>query len=557
MKYKKSFFNVTVLGKDITRFCPVWALYLVFGLLWAFSNLKHPTSYYTVLDLSSSLAGFSIVNLIYGFIVAMMLFGDLFKSQLCNGLHALAPRREGWFLTHCVAGLLFSLVPNAILTLLLFYYTYSELWFISLFWLLGMALEYLFFFGLAVFCMMCSGNRFASIAVYALINFGSMLVYWFIATFYEPLLYGVQISQTEFICLSPLIQLLNLDMPLSSITQEWLGIELIGSHSIFISSYRYPLEFYAWYPLVIAAVGLVLLVLALLLYRRRKLECAGNLMAFRWMRPVFAVVFTLSVGALFEMIGSNMIGTDYLFLAIGIVVGYFTGQMLLQRTVAVFKLTTFAGCAAVGLALVLSIGLTALDPLDIERWVPNPKNVQTITISHYNPSISKSKSYGSKTYDSPRLIAALTEVHQAILDDGEVSVSRITGVPSLKLTYKMKDGREVTRSYFYKNNGNAYQKIKQFYSLPENILGYSDWDAYLESVNSVAFRGALLSGEQAKELVTAIRADCENGSLLANISHISAIYTTLQITTEQSKMIILHISYDCENTIAWLEANVS
>jgi hypothetical protein len=121
----------------------------------------------------------------------------------------------------------------------------------------------------------------------------------------------------------------------------------------------------------------------------------------------------------------------------------------------------------------------------------------------------------------------------------------------------MKDGREVTRSYFYKNNGNTYQKIKQFYSLPENILGYSDWDAYLESVNSVAFRGALLSGEQAKELVTAIRADCENGSLLANISHISAIYTTLQITTEQSKMIILHISYDCENTIAWLEANVS
>ena len=33
MKYKKSFYNVTVLGKDITRFCPVWIIFLILNIL--------------------------------------------------------------------------------------------------------------------------------------------------------------------------------------------------------------------------------------------------------------------------------------------------------------------------------------------------------------------------------------------------------------------------------------------------------------------------------------------------------------------------------------------
>lgn len=550
MKSKTSLFNKTILLKDITRFCPVWALYLIFGLLYAFSFGDTNRTYGHIYDLARSIASFSIVNLIYAFLAAIFLFGDLFNSRLCYGVHALAPRRESWFATHCLAGLLFSLLPNLLCTVFFFVCTYSEVWFISLLWLLAMTLQYLFFFGLAVFSVMCSGNRIAASAVYALTNFGSMLAYWFTATFYEPQLYGVRISQSGFICFSPVVQLLNMDTALYQLAKKWLNVNTIGGGLLLKNTYGYPIKLYAWYPVIIAAVGLVLLGLSLLLYRRRKLECAGNLMAFRWLRPVFAVIFTLTVGALFEMIGSEMIGQEQVFLWIGILVGYIVAQMLLQRTVAVFKLKTFGGCAAVAVALVLSILLAVLDPLGIEAWVPKPENVQSVTFSH-----NMIYDYAQKTdCDAPALIAALTDVHKEILKEGEISESGSHELHHLRLTYKMKDGREITRSYPLRKNSEAYQKLLQFYGLPEYVLGYTDWEDYLDSLLSVSIQGGRFTDEKARSLMEAVKADCEEANFLTG-RYFSHTYGILIIVTNSSQVTQLNIPSTCKHTIAWLKEN--
>lgn len=539
-----------MLRKDITRFCPVWILYLVFGLMFAFSLDGNSISYSNTYNLAGSMATLGIVNLIYGFIVAMLLFGDLFKSRLCNGLHALAPRRESWFATHCLAGLLFSLVPNLILTLIFLLYTYSELWFISLLWLLAMTLQYLFFFGLGVFSVMCCGNRFAATAVYGLINFGSLIAYWFTVTFYEPLLYGVEISGTIFTRLCPVVQIVSMHEIFYTIRYYIRAIN--GDLSIIGGADFFATGFCEWYMLIIGIIGVALMGLALLLYRRRKLECAGNLMAFRWMRPVFAVVFTLSVGALMEMIGGNMIGADYIFLAIGIVVGYFTGQMLLQRTVAVFRLKTFVGCAAVGLALLLSIGLMFPISFGFERWVPEPENVQSITFSHNMIYYHQQKT----SCDAPALIEALTDIHRDILEEGEITEYDRYELPTLRLTYKMKDGRDITRSYSLRKNGEAYQKLQRFFYLPENVLGYSDWEDYLDSIDSVSVQSGIFTGEEARQLMAAVKADFENDAFFVG-RYSSAMYCSLAIVTDKSTARYLNIPYACENTIAWLKANMS
>ena len=61
--------------------------------------------------------------------------------------------------------------------------------------------------------------------------------------------------------------------------------------------------------------------------------------------------------------GSGTLST--LFLVMGILVGYFTAQMLLGRTVKVFRLRNLAGCAVILCALSLSVWITRLDPLGI------------------------------------------------------------------------------------------------------------------------------------------------------------------------------------------------
>ena len=83
-------------------------------------------------------------------------------------------------------------------------------------------------------------------------------------------------------------------------------------------------------------VGLALLVGALLLYRTRHLERAGDFIAFKPMKPMFLAVYALCVGCVlfylaYEISGT---GTGYFFFAIGLLLGYFTGKMLLERSLA-------------------------------------------------------------------------------------------------------------------------------------------------------------------------------------------------------------------------------
>ena len=110
MKSRTSYFNGTVLKKDLTRFAPVWALYGVF-LLLCLTLLFDEEPGRMARSLMDLFSGMSLVNLLYAGLCAALLFGDLFNSRLCNALHALPMRREGWFLTHVTAGLLFCLIP--------------------------------------------------------------------------------------------------------------------------------------------------------------------------------------------------------------------------------------------------------------------------------------------------------------------------------------------------------------------------------------------------------------------------------------------------------------
>jgi ABC-2 type transport system permease protein len=547
MKSRTSFFNPTVLLKDITRFAPVWGLYLIGGLLIGLDTL----SYHSAIDISfghgaealaSTISSLSTVNLLYAIVTAQVLFGDLFNSRLCNALHALPLRREGWFLTHITAGLLFSFIPNLILCLSFLPYM-GELWYVSFIWLLGMAMEYLFFFGVAVFSAMCAGNRVATAAVYALVNFGSMIAYWFVGTFYAPLLYGIVIRMDSFARLCPVAYLADSsDLVLFDRSSH-------GSYHSF--SYVYQGLSEDWvYLAVAAAIGLALLGLGLLLYRRRKMESAGNFVAFSWLKPVFSVVFTLSVGALLEIIGQSFMGAEYVFLAIGIVVGYFVGQMLLQRTVRVFRLKAFGTCAAIGIALVLSIVLTGIDPLGITRWTPEPAKVEQVIIED-NYSIVVDE-HGT-VFTTPTLIKKIVAIHEQLVKEGDPTGSSDPYRRRyFRIEYHMSDGRQIKREYYYNAYGEAGTMLKKFYQSPELTLGYADWEEYLPRVDQVYVFGKTFFNDEARELVSAIRTDCEAGLTVATFDD-APPYTTVFVTTDDGEMHSVKIYSYSKNTVDWLK----
>ena len=527
MRLRISYFNPSVLGKDITRFAPVWALYAVGMLLITQRGIINNTADGIAVELAMTVGLFGVINLFYALVNAALLFGDLFNARLCNALHAMPMRREGWFFTHLAAALLFSIVPNLV-TGLCMVPALGHDWHTALLWVGGMTLSYLFFLGAAILSAFCTGNRFGMALVYGILNFLSVVAYWFLTGVYEDALYGITIDIDPFLFLCPVYY-------------------LTGREHDFLS-----LQDGAWrYLAVISVIGIGMMGVAVLLYRRRKLECAGDLISVRPLRPVFIILYTLIAGVVFYAFGSlfSVRGKDDVFLAAGIVLGFLTGQMLLRRTVRVFHFRTFAGLAAVAVVIFGSLWLTRIDVLGITRWIPeSPEEVRSVSIY-----LDRADN-GVYTTEDPGEIADLVRIHEEFLSQrGEGPVYWFSKV---HLEYEMQDGRTVKRAYT--PEGNNYPALEAYFSKPEVVLECTDPIAFAGQVNSVSFHCADVSfyGEDARSLMKAVLADCEAGTMSQNLrmeDAPEAEYLEIDITSHAYRF--LTVWEDCTNTIAWMEAH--
>lgn len=534
MKSRTSFFNATVLRKDITRFAPAWGLYLTAMLLVLLTVLTD-TDYHLAVDIGLTINLLSIVNLGYALVCGALLFGDLFNHKLCNAMHALPLRREGWFLTHLASGLLFSVVPNLVVALCLLP-RLGLYWYVSFIWLGGVTAVYLFFFGAAVLSAMCTGSRFAMALVYGLINFLAILAMWMLQFLYEPLLFGIEIDQSPFVFFSPVTYLC---------TNELNYVNFLDK----ITGFYNPND--GWpYTLGIACVGGMMLIGALLIYRKRHLESAGNFVTVRALSPVFLVLYTLTAGMIL-FIFSYIFATDYgyLFLAVGIAAGFITGRMLLRRTVRVFKPATFIGLAVMMAVLFGSLGLAKLDVFGIVRWVPEAEAVKKVSIRYTDDEV---------TYTTPEKaeIEELVQIHEGIVaaggEDNRWS-SRID------LTYTLQDGSVVTRCYPVDYSTGEGQAIARLLSKPEYVLDTQDVSTLWETVNYITVDkhstdNTVFVREEAQSLLDAIIADCEAGLMNQDWNyHTDDTWGYLILEKAGDRDVSVLVWNSAVNTVTWLK----
>lgn len=558
MKLRTSYFNPIAFRKDITRFAPSWALYTIFLLL----TVAPLSSGARLADaLAECVAPFAALNLLYAFLNAQLLFGDLFSSRMSNALHAMPLRREGWFLTHVASGMAFSLVPNLLVCCVVMPLM-GKLFFVAPLIILAATLQYMFFFGLAAFSAMCVGKRFAMSLVYGILNFFSMLVCWFVDTLYLPLLTGVTSSYRICQWLCPVVQ---------ACSQSYINIETeyvhTGEISTAVTTFN-GLYGESWlYISVCALVGLALLGLALVLYRRRKLEMAGDFLAVKPAEPVFLVLFSLTAGVVLQLCYSMFAsGRLSLFLPIGVVIGFFTGRMLLRRTVRVFQPKAFLGLAALAVALLASFFLTWLDPVGITRWLPEVDQVSTVLV---NPSayygfeiVPEDNIYFFNNSDlvltNPEDIEAAIDLHRQILaGEGDTGNGHTT---ELTLRYILKNGSTRDRAYTIYVKSPPGQLLRNMLSSPEAVFGTGDKETFLARVSGFDYGDfEQVSLENPIGLVDALWQDAENGNLPQRWEFYSVEDKTyvdyLTIHLNSGKMIGIQLSLSAENTLDWLEEN--
>ncbi len=424
MKLRTSYFNGTVLKKDLTRFAPVWVLYGIFQLLFLVLMNGDSTARFAS-NADGIMQTMGVVNLAYGGLCALLLFGDLFKPKMCNTLHTMPLHREGWFLTHLCSGLLFCLLPNLV-GCLVAAIMLRQYCFLAFVWLGLMVLQFLFFFGVGVFSMLCAGNGLGAAAIYGIVNFLAVIVAWMLMTFYEPLLFGMVFDFSKYAVCSPVVGFSEAQY----VTVYYDNMTSAAVYEGFLAA--------DWvYLFAAAAVGLIFLSLALLLYRKRKLEAAGDFLALPTVAPVFLVTFSLCAGATLYYLEPS-----WVLLFAGIAIGFFTGRMLIERKVNIFRGKTFLGFGILVAVFALSLGLTRLDPLGITRYIPEAEDIQSAQVSHI-----RNNAYGKSSVSTEAdEIHAVRELHRQML---ELRDSEITGeTTTAYVQYTLKSGRTVTRWYY-------------------------------------------------------------------------------------------------------------
>lgn len=470
MKLRTSCFKPVALKKDIFRFTPVWALYLIGMLLVLMGSGYSEYSRFANYTLTSMIPAFGVVNLGYALIISMLLFGDLFNTKMCYSLHAMPYRRESWLATHLVSGLLFSLVPNVLAALYLMVQLESY-WFLALYWLLAVTLQFLFFFGLAALSTMLTGNRFAMLAVYAVFNFVAMLLYFSVNVIYAPMLTGVVVNTDAFTRFSPVVELFSFDFFLFE--RENRIVEG-ATHVFFI----YKGLGTGWgYTAILGILGLTAMGGSFWLYRKRHLECAGDFVAFAKLKMAFCIILTLCVTLVFALAG-HLMEILLVCVFVGLFVGFFGSLMLLERRVKVFRRGSFLGFGIMVIAVALSICAMAFDWFGIESWTPKLQQVKSVQVSN-SSQYDHAEAYMGRlnaTLENPADIERIIQAHEDILGRlEEVNSPTASGKSKHRVTlvYTLRSGRKVIRSYYAPASGINYEIVRSYLYKSESVLGYS------------------------------------------------------------------------------------
>lgn len=613
MQSKTSLFNGAVFKKNLTRFAPAWGLYtlcLILGMLTLYVN--NGQEFWFAHRMGTLIQGMALINLVYGAISAMLLFGDLYNGRMCNALHAMPLRREGWFATNVLSGLTFSLLPTAVAALfalpMLMGTQVVDAWQIGLLWFAGANLSFVCFFGIAVLCVFCAGSRFAMALVYAVLNGGAHLVYALIDTVYTPMLYGVVTPNDLAECLTPVLCLSNagyieVENYLNLVERNGGHTENIVAHFTIGGGWSSLL---AW-----AAAGAVFLLVGLALYRKRNLECAGDALALRGLEPVFAVMISVFGAALFYLVPSVFFGQrpletlKYLLMACGLVVGWFAAWMITARSARVFQLKKWLCLLGLAAVLAASLVLNHMDAFGIERWIPDPEEVQSVTLSSDSMYSKIKLTEAGDIRQMIRLqemalesrvpqegsfpVSAIQEGVEGVTisavdlsEAGTMTKEEADRIPRRRasrfnLTFQMNNGRTVQRKYYVWADGEERDILREYLSRWETVkneMAYGEPFPETEVLReiSVTKDGEVryesdLTPETAQSLLEAIQADCDARHMTqdlyfhdgyfrnsegqtASLLHISLYDNKGEKTGEIH--LTLEVYADSENTLTWL-----
>ena len=287
---------------------------------------------------------------------------------------------------------------------------------------------------------MFTGHLVALPVFFGILNFLVIIIYFLISSLMEQFFYGFVIHYN-----SPMVDCLTPTVKLSEACSWYYNSDAADIAPLYGYQLHSP-EAVAAY----AAAGVVLAVAALLVYRYRHVESAGDVVSVPLVRPIFKVGVAFCSGLCLGVFTALFFGWEYERLPltgcilVWTAVGWFAAEMLLQKSFRVWK--KWKGCLVMLAATTLLCAVCFLDLLDIENRVPAPDNVAQLQV---HSSIGYPYDEGritSLALTEEEQIAQFTQLHRAILQERD-SWDPGDDYFYLDLEYTLKNGTSMSRRY--------------------------------------------------------------------------------------------------------------
>lgn len=552
MKLKKTCYDPAISRVTVKRYGLVGVLYTI-GIILITVGFINPVYYGEALsDVQNLCTTMPFINLVYAALLTQLLLGDLYNPRLSYGLRSFPITQGGWFGTQVILGIVSVLpgilISGIILAAMLTAYRIYILVF------LGYAfLSFLFFYGAALLCAVCAGNRLGMLLLYCVVNFIGLFYGWTVIRVFCPLIYGIYLPNFS-VTFVPVAQMYD-QRPFDFTYKQNLAVSAADGDEALRASYFSSADLQSvqltggvWVILGFAALGCVLIAIAMVLLRRRKEERVGDLLAFKQLNTVMLVICTVCTGLLLHVIAYSFgweLKLPMLFL--GLVLGYYAALMLIKRQTNVFNRKTFlplVGILGITLALLTATGLNLFG---IASRVPQAEQVASVRISQMSgqyPIVSSQQEdiavalqIQQESLDAHRQAEERRPLLERIFGSEEQSpLDESTGGSYwITLSFTLKNGRQINRLYYVNRSFSSVQALKSIWSSPDYLF-----DVELLDENH-QFDRALLK----KKLEAAVvQCSCNAGELYYNPS-------THQLGEQEIEQLLDAILLDCqEGTMA-------
>ena len=431
VKSKTPLFNKTIITNLLKRFWPIWAVYfvlIVFQLpvnvlsqLETANYLNQSAEFFVLISGNKTMT----LSFVFGIISVMAVFSYLYSSRNCGMICAMPIKRETMFISCAVTGLLPMILSDIAVVAVSAIMGFAQLKYLLL-WLGITVMGNILFYGMALLCACLTGNIAILPLVYLVLNFTGSVVQNAFKNVFSRFVYGMrQWGGSVLGYLTP-IRVLGRHLVVSEDPEGVIRIAGLG------------------YLAVYCAIGMGFAAAAFLIFRKRQMETAGDIVALKSLKPIFKYCMTFGTSLVLAALVCNVLPPSVfkgagaaaivlLLMLTGAALGWYSSEMMMQKSFHVFK-SKFKGlvfsCIIIGAVVIgaeFNLG-------GYETRVPELEDIKSATVDFLNVKEKEN-------------IQKVLQLHKGLALSKEENEKNRNFNRVISISYFMNNGQEIAREY--------------------------------------------------------------------------------------------------------------